>query len=75
MPDTTSETRIENKSRAEKKPCADVLVIQCRNCHAEKRFPIGAPRQKKKTERRLASAATTSKSAQKQITEVEMADV
>lgn len=75
MPDTTSETRIENKSRAGKKPCADVLVIQCRNCHAEKRFPIGAPRQKKKTERRLASAATTSKSVQKQITEVETADV
>lgn len=74
MPDTTSETRIENKSRAERKPCADVLVIQCRNCHAEKRFPIGAQRQKKKAERRSVSATTTPKSAQKQTTEVEMAD-
>ena len=75
MPDTTSETRIENKSRAEKKPCADVLVIQCRNCHAEKRFPIGAQRQKRKAERRLASVAVDPKGAKKQSSEVEMVDV
>lgn len=75
IPHTTSETRIENKSRAEKKSCADVLVIQCRNCRAAKRFPIGAQRQKKKAERRLASAASTPKRAKEQFTEVEMADV
>ena len=78
LPDTTSETRIENKSRAQKKPCADILVIHCRNCHAEKRFTIGAQRQKRKSERRVASAvvaAATPKSAEKQVTEVELADV
>ncbi|KAI4850893.1 hypothetical protein E4T44_02477 [Aureobasidium sp. EXF-8845] len=75
MPDTTSETRIENKSRAEKKSCADVLVIRCRNCHMEKRFPIGAQRQKKKAERRgAASAVASTKSAKKQPAEVEMAN-
>jgi ribonuclease P protein subunit RPR2 len=75
MPDTTSETRIENKSRAEKKSCADVLVIRCRNCHTEKRFPIGAQRQKKKAERRgAASAVASTKSAKKQPAEVEMAN-
>jgi ribonuclease P protein subunit RPR2 len=51
LPDTTSETRIENQSKAEKKPCADVLIIRCRNCRTEKRFPIGAKRQRKKAER------------------------
>ncbi|KAH0285939.1 Rpr2-domain-containing protein [Aureobasidium namibiae CBS 147.97] len=75
IPGTTSETRIENKSRAEKKPCADVLVIQCRNCHAEKRFPIGAQRQKRKAERRLASVAVDPKGAKKQVSEVEMVGV
>jgi ribonuclease P protein subunit RPR2 len=75
MPDTTSETRIENKSRAEKKSCADVLVIRCRNCHTEKRFPVGAQRQKKKADRRAATAVASLKSAKKQPSEVEMADV
>ncbi|THY36638.1 Rpr2-domain-containing protein [Aureobasidium pullulans] len=59
MPHTTSETRIENMSRASKKMHADVLVIRCRNCHTEKSFPIGARRQKKKAERKAAAAAAT----------------
>jgi ribonuclease P protein subunit RPR2 len=75
MPDTTSETRIENKSRAEKKSCADILVIRCRNCHTEKRFPVGAQHQKKKADRRAATAVASLKSAKKQPSEVEMADV
>ena len=76
MPDTTSETRIENKSRAQKKSCADVLVVHCRNCHAEKRFPVGAQRQKKKAERRGASAAAaTPTSTKKQTTDAKMDDV
>ncbi|KAG9546393.1 hypothetical protein KCV01_g24323, partial [Aureobasidium melanogenum] len=56
MPDTTSKTRIENKSRAGKKSCADVLVIQCQNCKTEKRFPVGATRQRRKAERKAALA-------------------
>lgn len=69
MPDTTSKTRIENKSRAGKKSCADVLVIQCQNCNAEKRFPVGAQRQKRKVERKDALAEK-----EKQNAEVEMAN-
>ncbi|KAI4734183.1 hypothetical protein E4T50_15277 [Aureobasidium sp. EXF-12298] len=75
MPDTTSETRIENKSRAKKKSCADVLVIHCRNCYAEKRFPVGAQRQKKKADRRGASAAAAPTSTKKQTTDAKMHDV
>ncbi|THW08322.1 Rpr2-domain-containing protein [Aureobasidium pullulans] len=73
MPDTTSETRIENMSRASKKPHADLLVIRCRNCQTEKRFPIGATRQKKKAERK-AAAATAAVSIKGQEIEVEMKD-
>ncbi|KAI5207539.1 hypothetical protein E4T39_02036 [Aureobasidium subglaciale] len=72
MPDTTSETRIENLSRAEKKPCADVLVIHCRNCHTDKRFPVGALRQKKKAGRKAAAAAAAR--IESQDNEVEMKD-
>lgn len=72
MPDTTSETRIENLSRASKKPCADVLVIRCRNCQTEKRFPVGAQRQKRKGERKLAVAVAASTKTQEN--EVEMKD-
>lgn len=57
LPDTSSEARIENKSRAAKKVCADVLVVRCRNCQTEKRFPVGAPRQIKKAQRKAAVAA------------------
>lgn len=69
MPDTTSKTRIENKSRAGKKSCADVLVIQCQNCNTEKRFPVGARRQKRKAERKAALVEKEKHNA-----EVEMVD-
>ncbi|KAI4727361.1 hypothetical protein E4T49_04933 [Aureobasidium sp. EXF-10728] len=71
LPHTTSETRIENKSRAGKKSCADLLIIQCRNCHAEKRFPIGAQRQQRKAKRKAALAAAKPDS-EKQNNETEM---
>lgn len=48
---STSSTRIENLSRNGRKPWADVLVIQCLSCGAEKRFPVGAERQNKTLER------------------------
>lgn len=48
---STSSTRVENISRNGKKPWADVLVIKCLSCEAEKRFPTGAQRQKRKTDR------------------------
>ncbi|KAK6002928.1 hypothetical protein QM012_001678 [Aureobasidium pullulans] len=70
MPDTTSKTRIENKSRAGKKSWADVLVIQCQNCSTEKRFPVGASRQKRKAERKAALAEKEKQNPE----EVEMAN-
>ncbi|RMY29670.1 hypothetical protein D0865_15456 [Hortaea werneckii] len=48
----TSNKRIENKSKGGRNPHADVLVISCRVCGADKRFPVGAKRQKRKGERR-----------------------
>lgn len=44
----TCSTRIENTSQGGKKAWADNEVIECLNCGAKKRFPIGATRQKKK---------------------------
>ncbi|KLU83181.1 RNAse P Rpr2/Rpp21 subunit domain-containing protein [Magnaporthiopsis poae ATCC 64411] len=39
---------VENKSRGARKPWADVLVIKCGTCGRAKRFPVAAPRQKRK---------------------------
>ncbi|KKY13825.1 putative rnase p rpr2 rpp21 subunit [Diplodia seriata] len=48
---STSSNKIENLSRGGKKPWADVLVIECNVCNAQKRFPVGAKRQPRKSER------------------------
>lgn len=40
---------VENKSKGGKKPWADVLVRKCHSCGREKRFPVDAPRPKRKT--------------------------
>ena len=47
----TSTASTRNGSRNNKKPWADVRIIQCRTCETEKRFPVGAHRQGKKAER------------------------
>ncbi|EJT68478.1 RNAse P Rpr2/Rpp21 subunit domain-containing protein [Gaeumannomyces tritici R3-111a-1] len=39
---------VENKSRGARKPWADVLVITCDTCGRAKRFPVAAPRQKRR---------------------------
>lgn len=44
----TSSSIVENKSKGGKKPWADVLVIQCHTCGREKRFPVSAPKQKRR---------------------------
>lgn len=54
---------IENKSRGAKKPWADMLVRRCHTCGREKRYPVGAPRQRRKTERAAGEAGSQ---AQKQ---------
>jgi len=47
----TCTKRMENMSRGGRKPHADVLVLECGVCGAEKRFPVGAKRQRRKIER------------------------
>lgn len=42
---------VENRSRGGKKPWADVLVRKCHTCGRERRYPISAPRPKRKTQR------------------------
>lgn len=44
----TCASTVENKSKGGKRPWADVLVIKCNTCGREKRFPVNAPRQKRK---------------------------
>ncbi|KAG5918432.1 hypothetical protein E4U42_006851 [Claviceps africana] len=40
---------IENPSKGGRKPWADVLVVKCKTCGNAKRFPVDAPRQKRKS--------------------------
>ena len=51
-PGVSCNTFLENKSRAGRKPWADVLVRQCDACGAVKRFPVGAKRQVRGENRR-----------------------
>lgn len=45
----TCSSLVENKSKGGKKPWADTLVVKCHTCGREKRFPVNAPRQKRRT--------------------------
>lgn len=51
IPGRTATQAVENESKGGKKSWADVLVITCALCRSKKRFPIGAKRQGKKSER------------------------
>jgi ribonuclease P protein subunit RPR2 len=51
VPGRTVTQRIENQSKGGKKPWADVLIVECSLCGSKKRFPVGAKRQPRKTER------------------------
>ncbi|KAK4165802.1 RNAse P Rpr2/Rpp21/SNM1 subunit domain-containing protein [Cladorrhinum sp. PSN259] len=44
-------TTIENKSKGGKKPWADNIVRKCHTCGKERRYPVCAPRTKRKTDR------------------------
>jgi ribonuclease P protein subunit RPR2 len=48
---STCTNEVENKSKGGKKRWADVLVRKCNTCGLEKRFPIGAERQKRRPHR------------------------
>ncbi|OHF03428.1 RNAse P Rpr2/Rpp21/SNM1 subunit domain-containing protein [Colletotrichum orchidophilum] len=41
-------TTVENLSKGGKKPWADVMVTKCKTCGNVKRFPVSAPRQKRR---------------------------
>lgn len=55
----TCSRSMENLSKGERKPHADVLVLQCNACGATKRWPVGAQRQKRKTCRTTKATETT----------------
>ncbi|KAF9738271.1 hypothetical protein PMIN02_007182 [Paraphaeosphaeria minitans] len=59
MPGRTATQTIENESKGGKKSWADVLVMKCMRCGSKKRFPVGAKRQKKKSERQPPQAQTS----------------
>lgn len=44
----TCTSTVENTSKGGRKPWADVLVVKCHTCHRAKRFPVSAPRQKRR---------------------------
>ncbi|UPK91679.1 hypothetical protein LCI18_002614 [Fusarium solani-melongenae] len=45
----TCTSTVENASKGGRKPWADVLTILCKTCGNVKRYPVSAPRQKRKT--------------------------
>ena len=51
----TSTSTVENQSKGGKKPWADVLVVKCDTCGGLKRFPVQAPRQKRRPARETAA--------------------
>ena len=59
VPGNSATTYMENKSRGEKKPWADVLVITCNACGTAKRYPVGAKRQLRKEKRPIQAEAGT----------------
>ncbi|KAH8684311.1 RNAse P Rpr2/Rpp21/SNM1 subunit domain-containing protein [Tricladium varicosporioides] len=50
---STCMSRVENCSKGGKKPWADFFVRRCNTCGFEKRYPVGAQRQKRRPQRAL----------------------
>ena len=48
VPGYSCSNHLENKSKAGRKPWADVLVMTCNACETQKRFPVGAKRRSRK---------------------------
>lgn len=59
----TCSRSMENLSKGGRKAHADVLVVQCKACGAAKRWPVGAQRQRRKTNRKAKATETTTTSA------------
>ncbi|KAM0524729.1 hypothetical protein ACHAPE_000828 [Trichoderma viride] len=49
MEGKTCHSTVENRSKGGRKPWADILVTRCDTCGNVKRYPISAPRQKRKS--------------------------
>lgn len=47
----TCTTTVENNSKGGKKPWADLLTIKCHTCGRKRRYPVDAPRQKRRPHR------------------------
>ncbi|CAG9995846.1 unnamed protein product [Clonostachys byssicola] len=45
----TCHSTVENLSKGGRKPWADVLVVRCASCGHAKRYPVSAPKQKRKS--------------------------
>lgn len=60
VPGRTAIQMLENPSKNGRKPCADILSIECKLCGGKKRFPIGATKQPKKHARTPTSKDTIS---------------
>jgi ribonuclease P protein subunit RPR2 len=56
----TATQTIENTSKGGKKPWADILILTCKLCGGNKRFPVGAKKQPKKKKREICLKETTS---------------
>ncbi|KAH6679141.1 RNAse P Rpr2/Rpp21/SNM1 subunit domain-containing protein [Halenospora varia] len=50
---STCMSKVENCSKGGKKPWADVFVRRCNTCGFEKRYPVGAQKQKRRPQRAL----------------------
>lgn len=57
-PEVTCSREIRNESRGGKKPGANVLIVRCLSCGAEKRFPQTDKRAKKLVQRRNEAIAS-----------------
>ncbi|KAH6973616.1 RNAse P Rpr2/Rpp21/SNM1 subunit domain-containing protein [Ilyonectria sp. MPI-CAGE-AT-0026] len=55
----TCTSTVENASKGGRKPWADVLTIRCRTCSNVKRYPVSAPKQKRRALRNLDQAEPT----------------
>lgn len=44
----TCTSTVENESKGGKKPWADLLTIKCHTCGQKRRYPVNAPRQKRR---------------------------
>ena len=57
---STLHSFVENRSKGGKKPWADVLVHECTQCGLIRRFPVGAKRQSRRSNRETNEAAGSS---------------